>query len=69
MLAHGLTEPGGQGVFDQVRGALGAFSVLVGVVVLLATVAPAGRCGGLPLRVLGTNGGLACGRDANPRTL
>ncbi len=58
------------GVFDQVQVvALGAFGVLVGVVMLLATIArPLAGAVGWPLRALGTSGALArANAMRNPR--
>src|SRR5262249_52746633 len=58
------------GVLDQVEVvALGAFGVLVGVVMLLAAVArPLAAAVGWPLRVLGTSGALArANAMRNPR--
>jgi putative ABC transport system permease protein len=71
VLAYGLDRAEQvRGVLDQVEVvALGAFGVLVGVVVLLATVArPLAGAVGLPLRVLGTSGRLArANAMRNPR--
>jgi putative ABC transport system permease protein len=71
VLAYGLDRAEQvTGVLDQVEVvALGAFGVLVGVVVLLATVArPLAGAVGLPLGVLGTSGRLArANAMRNPR--
>jgi putative ABC transport system permease protein len=71
VLAYGLDRAEQvTGVFDQVEVvALGAFGVLVGVVVLLATVArPLAGAVGFPLRALGTSGRLArANAMRNPR--
>jgi putative ABC transport system permease protein len=71
VLAYGLDRAERvTGVFDQVQVvALGAFGVLVGIVMLLATVArPLAAAVGWPLRVLGTSGRLArANAMRNPR--
>lgn len=71
VLAYGLDRAERvRGVLDQVEVvALGAFGVLVGVVLLLATVArPLAGAVGWPLRVLGTSGRLArANAMRNPR--
>jgi putative ABC transport system permease protein len=71
LLAYGLLRADTvRGVLDQVQVvALGAFGVLVGVVMLLATVArPLAGAIGWPLRVLGTSGLLArANAMRNPR--
>jgi len=71
VLAYGLDRAHSvSGVFDQVQVvALGAFGVLVGTVMLLATVArPLAGAVGWPLRALGTSGTLArANAMRNPR--